>query len=177
MSGQVDSGPRRQFCCRVIRPKPLIRDGNPLYFLPSSGPFSVSTGIYWRKATMGTHACEKQSTHVPVHSHPALGIPAQHCRLCLCSQARDWALLAPALRGQFGHAHPLQEGERFCCTARSRATPFAPRLPPGLFANTDVAAVCHTGTQALADPLPGLVLCALSHMVVISLPCITQAVV
>lgn len=97
---------------------------------------------------------------------------------CVCAARLEtepcWPLLS---EGSLDMPTLSRRARGFCCTARSHATPFAPRLPPGLFANTEVAAVCHTGRQALADLLPGLVLCALSHVIVIFLPCITQAVV
>ena len=75
MSGQVKWAHRRWLCCRVTRPKSLVRDGHLLYFLLPLAPPSVSAGVYRRKATAGTHACKKQSTRVPAHGHPAPAFP------------------------------------------------------------------------------------------------------
>lgn len=89
---------------------------------------------------------------------------------CICT-ARLEPCWPPLFGGQFGRAHPLQEGGRVLLYSQKTEHTVCPQsgLLPGLFANTDVAAVC------LADPLPGRVPSALSHTVGVSFPRITRA--
>lgn len=164
VSGQVKSGPRRRFCCRVIRPKPLVRDGNPLYFLPSWASSSVSTGIHQRRGTMGTRMWGAEWA----------GSKAGTPRAWPGGTRPGWgpSPASPMLGGLSGHAH--QEGKKVFLYRQEPCHRVWPRsgLPPGLF-----VAACQAGTQVLADPLPGHVPCAPSHTVVTSLPRSTKTAI
>lgn len=77
VSGQVVSGRRRQFCCRVIKLKPLVRNGNLLYFFYHFQLHLQSPQADSKEKSPQTRLHVRRAHEAPVHGQSLSDLPRQ----------------------------------------------------------------------------------------------------